>query len=250
MRRYVAPDVAPDFSPARPVAPDARGFTLVQLVLALAGLLFLSLVVPAWLAVRVNQGRVATAKRDARAIAEAIQRFEKDNGFLPAWAHASGGGPGAVSDRVDLLEGPGALPRAASEAEAGWLSRRTVSLDGQLVENSPGYGPPDATTGRGWRGPYLPSPVPIDPWGNRYVVSLGLDRPGRSSEGDRDAWVLSAGPNGIIETRFPPDSRAEIPGGDDVIQPVRSLTDRGAATRIDTPVKIWGPLCWSFVRSL
>ncbi len=227
------------FSPAlRGLSPARQntGFTLLQLALALAGLLFLSLAVPAWVAVRVNQARVARAERDARAIAEGVRRFEEDNGFLPAWAHASGGGPGAASERVDLLVGPGALPRAASEVEGEWLSSRTLPLEGQLIENSPGYELFGTTSQRGWRGAYLASPVPTDPWGNRYLVSLGFEPTDDASAGGggQHLWVLSAGPNGIIETPYPP--RGTRPAGDDLLVPVPpSLTAHDAATRIVTP---------------
>ncbi len=177
--RSIPLPVARGFSPAR----RETGLTLVQLLVALAALLTLALVLPASLAVRVNHARIARAERDVRAIADAIQRFERDNGFLPLSTRAIDGGPGSASDRVDLLTGPGEMPRVGEVAGVGWLSSRSDSLSGSL-------------------GPYLSAPPKADPWGNRYLVST--------------SWVISAGPNGVLETPCQSTGREAGLIGDDV----------------------------------
>ena len=200
-RRSLA-DVAQPFRAAR-----TAGLTLTQLVLSLAVLLTLSLVLPAWLAVRVNHSRVAQAERDVKVIAEAIQRFERDNGFFPAWTRAIDGGPGAASEQVDLLVGAGEMPRVAEGAGVGWLSGRSDSLSGQLIDNVPGYRSAVGVGHSGWSGPYLSASPTADPWGNRYLVST--------------AWVISAGPNGVLETPCVAAGRDARMVGDDVGVSVR-----------------------------
>jgi len=49
-----------------------------------------------------------------------------------------------------------------------------------------------------------------DPWGNVYLVNI------RDS---RQAWVISAGPDGILQTPFTPGTAS--PAGDDRIAPIR-----------------------------
>ena len=49
-----------------------------------------------------------------------------------------------------------------------------------------------------------------DPWGNAYLVNLA-DR--------RHGWVISAGPDGILQTPFTPGTAS--PAGDDRIAPIR-----------------------------
>jgi len=203
--------VALPASRLRPV----NGFSLSQLLLALAGLLFMSLAVPAWVAVRVNQARIGRAERDVTVIAEAIQRFERDNGFLPAWTRASSGGPGPAAERVDLLVGPGAMPRVADGAGVGWRSGRTDALERQLIDNAPGYTRPSSAERQGWQGPYLPAPPTADPWGNRYLVIIGaaggqVESPGVPGA----ASVISAGPNGVLETPYQTGGVATLPGDD------------------------------------
>jgi hypothetical protein len=52
-----------------------------------------------------------------------------------------------------------------------------------------------------------------DPWGNSLLVIV------MPAGGNRAAWVLSAGPDGIIQTPFP--SITLTPAGDDRVAPVR-----------------------------
>jgi hypothetical protein len=68
-----------------------------------------------------------------------------------------------------------------------------------------------------WRGAYLPGPLGPDPWGFRYAVNVEyLGRaPGAGPAGNvNDVLVLSAGNNGLIETRYDTDGAAS---GNDVI---------------------------------
>jgi general secretion pathway protein G len=46
----------------------------------------------------------------------------------------------------------------------------------------------------GWRGPYLKSAIPLDPWGNPY----GYEYPGRNNPTGYD--LISAGPDGQLGT--------------------------------------------------
>jgi hypothetical protein len=66
-------------------------------------------------------------------------------------------------------------------------------------------------TGRGWQGPYV-ARLGLDPWGNAYIVSVGAMQSGGLPVAPRTrGWILSAGPNGILDT--PPS--ADILAGDD-----------------------------------
>jgi type II secretory pathway pseudopilin PulG len=160
-----------------------RGFSLTQLVLAVTLLLALAFVLPAWLAVRLNRARVARAERDLHAIAEALTRFERDHGYLPGRARIADWRSAPSADSVDLLVGPGDIPRVSEGAGVGWKSTRSGLLGNEL---------------RGVR-------VPADPWGFRYSVSVG----------STDPFVLSAGPNGSIETPYV-QAAGHVLRGDDV----------------------------------
>jgi hypothetical protein len=117
-----------------------------------------------------------------------------------------------------VLTGPGSAPAdGAPPARWGLASVAVDSLENQLQRNQPGGDPSPAkryaTGGRfAWRGPYLRT-LGEDPWGNQYVVNVGKLQPGQN----RQAWVISAGPNGTIDTPFDATTTdAAALGGDDI----------------------------------
>ena len=73
----------------------------------------------------------------------------------------------------------------AFEVDTGSYPRGQDGLQQLLVQ------PPDVT---GWRGPYLKSDVPLDPWGHAYVYEY----PGRVNANGYD--IHSAGPDGQVGT--------------------------------------------------
>lgn len=104
-------------------------------------------------------------------------------------------GEDALRDRlpdVGFLAGDGPLPAELTGA-AG-----IVPLTDLLQDDRFGLD--------GWRGPYL-GVVGADPWGTAYVVTFGGIRDWKTR-----VWVVSAGPNGRLETREPD----AMPQGDDV----------------------------------
>lgn len=88
---------------------------------------------------------------------------------------------------VSLLSGPGAMPPAQ---DARWISGATYPLE---------------------RGDATP-----DPWGNAYVVNLGARGGGGAA-----IWILSAGPNGIIDTPFLQPANSAVAHGDDCAVRIR-----------------------------
>ncbi len=205
-----------------------EGFTLMQLSLALVSVVILALVVPPVTATWVNGARMARARRDVERISVAIQRFRQDVGFYPWWIAAAESGR-RVDDRLDLLISPGNIPEVATDR--GWLTGKTDLLVNQLVENKPGYLRAKAATSRGWKGPYLPSEVGPDPWGNRYIVTIGmaLETPATDRqipEIRAAVWILSAGPNGIIDTLYLQAASVAELAGDDVGTVVRPSSPR------------------------
>ena len=76
-----------------------------------------------------------------------------------------------------------------------------------------------------WRGQYVPGPISGDPWGNRYAVNVEFLAHAQASNGSgnvNDVFVISAGPNGLLENRI--DIDGVIASNNDVISLVSGST--------------------------
>jgi len=74
-----------------------------------------------------------------------------------------------------------------------------------------------------WRGPYVRH-LTLDPWGNAYIISVGaMEMSGSPIVLGARGWIVSAGPNGVLETA--PD--AAVLGGDDIGTLVRDASAWG-----------------------
>ena len=164
-------------SDARPGTPR---LTARQALAIITGVLVLALVVPPAVATFVAEARLARARRD---LAEIV-----------AMLSAQGVGGGEASPAV-VLAGRGRLPKTGNAGTGAWLLASRGPLDAEP-----------------------------DPWGNVYLVRMrGADphsRVGPTPSEDGGArlpiLVLSAGPNGVIETAFAQAVGNSGIGGDDV----------------------------------
>ena len=160
----------------------------------------------------VVQARAIAAVHDARTFATAVVQLADD-------VAAAGARPGGWRT-IDLLVGDGEVPQVAPGGDPRWIAPvggRVVLLRDQLILKPAMYSlPSPAVLSKGWRGPYLENVAGADPWGHRYAINLVFLR---ASDG-RDTVVLSAGPNGIVETPF--EDQSIVPGGDDIVALVSS----------------------------
>jgi len=200
-------------------ARNRRGFTLIELTVVLAVIVTLALVLTPSIANFINDSRSARARSECQTIAAAIMQFYRDNGFYPAWKVARNGGPGLPQNRLQLLVSPGNVP--LEEQTSGWTSGVAGLLSEQIVGDIPGYTLRTPTSQSGWSGPYVSSEINADPWGNRYVVNIELIDTTAAATGlngrvKAAVWVLSAGPNGTIETLYNQSILIAALGGDDI----------------------------------
>jgi len=186
----------------------------------------------------ISDAQHAAAKKDVEVLGSAVVRMLTDVG--ETWILRDGNGGAATAppshaaaNRVDLLVTSGAVPTvtvARSTAGADWddaVDNAAVQrLEYFLVQNTPSnlaanaYRTPasmsvlaefDPDSGaqynaeHGWRGSYLPGPIGADPWGTRYGVNVEfLARAlGAGPSGNvNDVFVVSAGPDRVVDTRF------------------------------------------------
>jgi len=216
--------------------PSASGFNLIEMVIVLAitGALLAALAPRAFTYLR--DARVTQAQNDANRIAEAIGKFLQDTGVPPyknnttttspkSQVKISGDFDCLVSDTgndftttTDETTGDSWTTAGSVNCLAGSATRDT--LEDHLITNTPGGTATKAYIATGkmaWEGPYLPS-VPVDPWGNKYLVNVGKLDPSVS----KGVWVISAGPDGNLETVADASNTSSITaGGDDIIARIR-----------------------------
>ncbi|MEX2270379.1 MAG: hypothetical protein WD690_02840 [Vicinamibacterales bacterium] len=216
--------------------------SLVEVTIILAVFAVLTAVAAPSIGGYMNDAAAAKAKADVEAIGSALSRMLVDTGEPWVLRNGNGGGPTVAptrdaANRVDLLASNGATPAVAVTRLSGttdWDDPVGIDevqrLEYFLVENTPsgssanGYRTAENVPGGfqssdfGWRGAYLPGPIGPDPWGNRYAVNVEFlaKALGAGPSGNvNDVFVVSAGANRRLETRF--DTDGVTAGGDDLI---------------------------------
>ena len=184
------------------------GLTLIELIVVLAALaIIVAILIPTVISLP-EQAEELRAKNDARAIGEAIQNLHKDLAKWPVYASSPLTPANATLQR--LISAGNAPGVSGAPGTADWVdAANTDDIDDHLATNRLSDASQYPVTGEfAWRGSYL-AEAPEDPWGNRFIVNVRWLQPGASPN---VVWVLSAGPNKIIETTFAQPSLA----GDDI----------------------------------
>lgn len=182
---------------------NEKGFTLIEVVVVVAVIAILAAILTPYITKYIDDSKVAKARNEVQVIAAAVTNAYKDLGHWPNWIDNTGSVPygGLYTGTV--------TPSAAFLAVASWTTLSGWSpLDNQLVTNGPGY---IATGDTKWAGPYATT-LPADPWGRPYVINAANFT--TATTPPTPVWVLSAGPNGLIDTPIAPTTTA--PGGDDI----------------------------------
>jgi hypothetical protein len=147
-----------------------------SLTLALVAIAFLAFVLPPGIARWLQQTRIARAVAQLDALALALTH-----------AGASGFSTNPHLREIGVLSGPGDAVTEARDRD--WIVARAAPLQSYVELPATALAP--------------------DPWLRALLINVGAPRAGGQM------WVLSAGPNGIVETPFvsPPPG---APGGDDI----------------------------------
>jgi prepilin-type N-terminal cleavage/methylation domain-containing protein len=179
------------------------GFTLIEVVVVVAVIAILAAILTPFITKYISDSQAARARNEAQVIAAAVTNAFKD---LGRWPNRNT----AVLNYGGLFTGPAAgTPAAAFFGTAtGWAAAGAAwnQLDTHLVTNGHTY---PATGDNRWAGPYS-AQLPADPWGRPYVINAA----NFTSAATIPVWVLSAGPNGVVETSI--TAATTTPGADDV----------------------------------
>jgi prepilin-type N-terminal cleavage/methylation domain-containing protein len=215
------------------------GFTLMEILIAVAILAILSAALSPLVIKYVNDARRARALSDSQNLGQAILAFNLDTGRWPVSNDSNPSDTGEVSRLVgqpaaslsQVPSGTGAT--GAANWDGGGSGGTAVAIEDLLIRNQVGATTPiypvsqTAPAPPGWNGPYLKE-VPLDPWGNPYVCNVRyLDGAGvtgvtTAEEDNHAVFCLSAGPDGVFNTSFDDGTELQAPGGDDIGWPIQS----------------------------
>lgn len=192
----------------------ARGYTLAELVTVLAVIGVLSAVLIPVTLNYLEDAKSSKALNDVTIIGGALINLTRDVAHFPLFQDGT-----RTTGEPDwhLLVGPGNPPLDHDSEKWGLDKHGKIDeLKDHLVENKPGSQPYETATTATfrWKGPYL-TKISEDPWGNHYVVNIKNGDPADTPA--KVIWVLSAGPNGKIETdRDAKTDSGPDPKGDDI----------------------------------
>ncbi len=212
------------------------GFSLLELIVAMAILAILTAAIAPLVLQYVGDSRLTRAANDAEALATAIQHFNVDTATWPY----SNDGDTTNANEVSRLVGqpaalvgtvPGACPAAPADAGNWDTLGAANALADFLIRNDVGGTPlyvpsvnPLVTPG--WRGPYVPV-VPLDPWGNPFVANVRhIDGAGIATlveEQQNAVFVISAGPNLCFDT--PVDDATSLASTGLLVDDIGSLVE-------------------------
>jgi general secretion pathway protein G len=169
---------------------NSKGFTLIEVIVVAGIIAVLAGILVPLIFKEIDESKTSRAMADARSISSAMIVFKKDTGNWPVSASC------ANSSTLTMLHGAGTLP---TFNQLGWDSSNPEDIG--MFLNSDAYNCWPTT----WKGPYM-AYVTMDPWGHSYIINAA------DFLTTNPVWIMSAGPNGIIDT----NATVANPQGDDI----------------------------------
>ncbi|MBW7998196.1 MAG: prepilin-type N-terminal cleavage/methylation domain-containing protein [Candidatus Glassbacteria bacterium] len=192
---------------------NSKGFTLIEIIVAVALVAILSAAVAPSVLNNIAMGRISRTQSDVQAIASGVMRFKSDTGKYPRLDTPAN--PDTLGEAFDFLVSTNGTwptlvtnanwPSSAAALVTGIGAGSAQTITNHLIIGQNDYATttsdtyirannPEDPTDVGFRQGYISSDPP-DPWGNRYMINVApLGMVGQP------VWVISAGPNGVLET--------------------------------------------------
>ncbi len=168
---------------------ENRGFTLIEVIVVAAIIAILAGILVPMIFNQIDESKKTRAQGDCKTISTAVTMFRKDTGKWPN------------SDTEDctflyttLQTGSGAAndPTDAAGADAWNISANAVALG--FILNLPAVTPAVAQACFNGKAVSYLAEDKVDPWGKNYIVNAA------NFGNSNPVWVISAGPNGVLET--------------------------------------------------
>ncbi len=221
------------FGIIKKVIKREKGYTLVEVAAVVAITSTLAAVVIPVVIDKIEQGRLSAAAQDVSSLAGIIQNIFNSTGDYPTRQSPGVEGDDKFSmlfttnpgDSIDETLGGANVKQNVTDvltltseganggSNAPYMNRGTSDLLSYhaITNGDPKDGTPRYEVDE-WSGPYMAEDK-LDPWGNSYIIYVeplqekyrknlrhGNVGPGATGGPYRSAWILSGGPNQVIET--------------------------------------------------
>jgi type II secretory pathway pseudopilin PulG len=177
---------------------------------------------------QVSDADSQTSNSEVKLIGVSILSFMQDTGYSPAFLAGNRIGP---TDAITMILASGG--NDPDDATGTWplTDGKVDLLEHHLTRNNPAdsnvpytrIGELTYARFQGWNGPYMSKLPSADPWGDKYLVNIGFATSQGAAganlpKGKRPAvFVITAGPNQSIETKYLQAADEFVEGGDDQI---------------------------------
>lgn len=162
------------------------GFTLIEVIVVAGIIAILAGILVPLIFKEIDESKISRATADIRSISNALLILRKDTGQWPVSENCE--------PHITMISSYSDAPiPKVPDWVGGWDMSAVASFNDYLMSDD--Y----ACWGDKWKGPYM-AQAGLDPWGNAYVVNAS-----KFSVANSPVWILSAGPNGQIDT--PADSK-------------------------------------------
>jgi general secretion pathway protein G len=177
-----------------------RGFTLIEVIVVAAIIAILAGILVPLIFNQIDEAKKTRALGECKSIANSVILFRKDTGKWPLFF------PDDCANTYLTLASDGSDPKNAA---GDWkISVNENTLAAML--NLPVTDPLIACYNNKTDLNYMPQTTP-DPWGNKYIVNVV------NFANSNPVWVISAGPNGVIDTTVnSPALNDAVTTGDDI----------------------------------
>lgn len=179
---------------------NRNGFTLIEVIVVAAIIAILAGILVPMIFNQIDESKITKAKGDIKSLENTLIAFRGDTKVWPTRSADSG----ACLEDVDMLRGPGTAPGYLAAAGALPFSGLNFS---DLFSKAVGSSTGNCYTN--FKGPYTLD-VSMDPWEQSYILFTN----GFKESVKGPAWVISAGPNKIIDTNVTGATVTAVAGDD------------------------------------
>lgn len=192
---------------------NRRGFTLIEVIVVAAIIAILAGILVPMIFNQIDESKKTKAAGDVKTLQQAVASVRANTLRWPTWSLNGT----ACEENVDNYQITANAPVLTGiSIGTGIVAFKEVFAQPKSSTLATTcymkYDNPAAPT---WSGPYLADDVGLDPWGHSYIIYVANLNSSVKAPASRWGWVISAGPDGVIDTKI--DASATlVTSGDDI----------------------------------